>query len=61
MYWRTKPEMNATSNDPNWPRNGAVFKGRYPAEHPGWAVFENGFWLPVEQKGFKILHDVAPK
>ncbi len=58
MFWRTAPEMSKTSSDSNWPRNGHVARGRYPAEHPGWAVFENGFWLPTHQKGFQILWDV---
>lgn len=29
MYWRTAPQMNATSSDPNWPRNGHTARGKY--------------------------------
>ncbi len=56
MFWRTKPEMSATSNDPSWPRNGAVHKGVWEV-HNGekWVKFANGFYLPERQKGFIIL------
>ncbi len=55
MFWRTKPDMNATSSDPNWPRNGAIHKG--VVAEPGWVKFENGFYLPTHQKGFQILFE----
>jgi hypothetical protein len=57
MFWRTKPEMNATSNASDWPRNGTVLDGAYNAEKT-WAHFSNGFWLPRMQNGVQILHDV---
>ena len=25
MFWRSKPDMNASVSAPDWPRNGAVF------------------------------------
>ena len=59
MFWRTKPDMGATASDPNWPRNGAVHKGRRVGAHPGWVRFENGFWLPTHQGGVQILFEVA--
>lgn len=49
-------QMNSTSNDPNWPRNGTIAKGKQA--QPGWVQFENGFWLPTHQKGFQILFEV---
>ena len=61
MFWRTKPEMDATSSDSNWPRNGAIHEGRWvvlPNEER-WVHFENGFWLPEKQKGFTILFDIT--
>lgn len=27
MFWRSKPEMGATHNSQDWPRNGAILKG----------------------------------
>ena len=49
--------MSATSNAPDWPRNGTVLDGAYNADKT-WAQFSNGFWLPATQNGVKILHDV---
>ena len=57
MFWRTKQDMSATSNAPDWPRNGTVLDGAYNADKT-WAQFSNGFWLPAMQNGVKILHDV---
>ncbi|KAG2422001.1 hypothetical protein HYH02_015548, partial [Chlamydomonas schloesseri] len=36
MFWRSKPDMNASVSAPDWPRNGAVFMGWKSQEHPGW-------------------------
>lgn len=104
MFWRTKPDMGATSSDSSWPRNGTLVKGTslvrlsflqitsgssfssffvllllsflnilgsslncyectampvgsLDAAHPGWVHFENGYWLPLEQKGFRVVHE----
>lgn len=56
MFYRTEPEMNKTSNDPSWPRNGTVLKGYEPKDHPGWVKFENGFWMPLEQHNKTVCH-----
>lgn len=61
MFWRTKPEMNATSNASDWPRNGTVLAGTWET-HGGarWARLTNGYFLPEVQKGVKILFDQGP-
>lgn len=60
MFWRTKPEMNATSSASDWPRNGTVLTGEWKdVAGLRWAQFENGMWLPLEQKGVTILFDVT--
>lgn len=61
MFWRTKPEMGATSSDSNWPRNGAVHPGEWKTLPSGdrWVAFENGFWLPEKQRGYVILTEVV--
>ncbi|KNC53185.1 uncharacterized protein AMSG_09266 [Thecamonas trahens ATCC 50062] len=50
-----KPEMSATSSDADWPRNGALLKGKESDDHPGWVQFEDGRWLPTTQHGTQIL------
>ena len=59
MFYRVKPEMSATSNDPNWPRNGTVLEGVWET-HGGerWVKFTNGYYLPEKQKGYTILTEV---
>ena len=59
MFWRSKPEMGATTSDSDWPRNGAVLNGHESAEHPGCVQFDNGKWLPLTQHGRAILHPVS--
>jgi len=61
MFWRTKPEMSATSSASNWPRNGTMLVGSWET-HGGarWARLTNGFFLPEVQKGVKILFDEGP-
>ncbi|CAN0084357.1 unnamed protein product [Scytosiphon promiscuus] len=63
MFWRTKPEMSAsTSGSDDWPRNGTLLKGWYVEEHPGWVKIDHpsGYWMPVEQHGKAVMHEVAP-
>ena len=56
MFWRTRPEMSAVSNDPSWPRNGQVHPGTWlVVDGERWVKFSNGFYLPEKQKGFVIL------
>ena len=59
MFWRTKPEMNATSSASDWPRNGTVLEGAWET-HNGerWVKFTNGYFLPEKQKGFVIITEV---
>ncbi|PNH11653.1 hypothetical protein TSOC_001532 [Tetrabaena socialis] len=58
MYWRTKPEMNASVSAPDWPRNGAKFQGWKSVEHPGWVKIdhEKQYWLPIQQYGKDVCH-----
>ena len=64
MFWRTKPEMGATSSSASkpddWPRNGTVLEGNWET-HAGerWVKFTNGMYLPEKQKGFVILTEVS--
>lgn len=58
MFYRTKPEMDATSSDASWPRNGTVLQGRLSKEHSGWVELQNGYWLPVSQHGKVVTHKV---
>ena len=61
MFWRTKPEMSATSSDSSWPRNGTMLTGVWETHGDGrWAKLSNGFFLPEFQKGVKILFDLGP-
>ena len=59
MYWRTAPQMSATSNVSTWPRNGEIHKGKWET-HAGerWVRFDNNFYLPEKQKGYTILTEV---
>ncbi|GIL92404.1 hypothetical protein Vretimale_6472 [Volvox reticuliferus] len=58
MFWRSKPEMNASVSAPDWPRNGTVFKGWKSLEHPGWVKVDHpkGYWLPIQQYGNDVCH-----
>eukprot|EP00198_Chlamydomonas_reinhardtii_P007339 XP_001696675.1 predicted protein [Chlamydomonas reinhardtii] len=58
MFWRSKPDMNASVSAPDWPRNGAVFLGWKSQEHPGWVKVdhEKGYWMPIEQHGKPVCH-----
>ncbi|KAG2488511.1 hypothetical protein HYH03_013014 [Edaphochlamys debaryana] len=58
MFWRSKPEMNASVQAPDWPRNGATFKGWKSVEHPGWVKVDHpkDYWLPIEQHGKPVCH-----
>ena len=51
--------MEKTSSDPKWPRNGEVHKGVFITNAKGerWVKFDNGYFLPEFQKGFKILFE----
>ncbi|KXZ49626.1 hypothetical protein GPECTOR_20g483 [Gonium pectorale] len=58
MFWRSKPDMNASVNAPDWPRNGTVFKGWKSVEHPGWVKVDHpqNYWLPIQQYGNDVCH-----
>jgi hypothetical protein len=61
MFWRTSKKMEPTNSN-NWPRNGTLLKGTWEKDEKGdhWAHFENGFFLPLKQKGYTILFDMGP-
>jgi hypothetical protein len=58
MFWRTRPEMNATTSSGDWPRNGTVITGVEPAENPGWIKVDGdkGYWMPIQQHGKNVCH-----
>eukprot|EP00197_Chlamydomonas_leiostraca_P008838 CAMPEP_0202866010 /NCGR_PEP_ID=MMETSP1391-20130828/7004_1 /ASSEMBLY_ACC=CAM_ASM_000867 /TAXON_ID=1034604 /ORGANISM="Chlamydomonas leiostraca, Strain SAG 11-49" /LENGTH=119 /DNA_ID=CAMNT_0049545915 /DNA_START=27 /DNA_END=386 /DNA_ORIENTATION=+ len=58
MYWRSKPDMNASVSAPDWPRNGAKLQGWKSVAHPGWVKVDHpqGYWLPIEQHGKPVVH-----
>jgi hypothetical protein len=69
MFWRTRPEMGATSSRSDWPRNGASLVGVWEA-HGGaaWArvtraadgsALDPPLYLPEVQKGVNILFDMG--
>ncbi|CAN0052243.1 unnamed protein product [Ascophyllum nodosum] len=60
MFWRSKPEMSASTSSSDWPRNGTLLKGWYADEHPGWVKIDHprGYWLPVMQHGKAVLHEI---
>ena len=55
MFWRTEPDMSATSSASDWPRNGTILKGKASEDNEGWVLFDNGLWLPTHQHGNQIL------
>jgi hypothetical protein len=61
MFWRNSPSMHDTSNAADWPRNGAILDAVYPAEHPGWVQFSNGYWMPTVQDNIPVIHSVDSK
>mmetsp|Transcript_4810 Transcript_4810/g.8366 ORF Transcript_4810/g.8366 Transcript_4810/m.8366 type:complete len:132 (-) Transcript_4810:387-782(-) len=60
MYWRTKPDMNASTpgQGGDWPRNGTVFQGWKSVANPGWVRVDHvqGYWMPIEQHGKPVVH-----
>ncbi|CAN0365447.1 unnamed protein product [Pylaiella littoralis] len=61
MFWRSKPEMSASTSSSDWPRNGTILQGWYVEENPGWVKIDhpNGYWLPVMQHGKNVMHEIA--